>query len=195
MALFDEKFYLEVIQGYTSEETVKARRNLVVTAFIISVIYILDFKLQDMRIFGLSMEGKSGDTLALIAMGLLFYWGVIYLIQLASDIKIEGELISIFEKEIERLSERLNRAKEEEEQEKELATPKSKWTAGVFTVPSPERLREMAQTNAAVTAYKDQLSRTRATRRLLLVIRYLHRFVPILLTLYANYALGRMLLA
>lgn len=191
MALFDEKFYLEVLQGHVSEDTKKARRNLAMIGFVLSGIDILGFSLQDLHIFGLSMEKKAGIGLAWLAGALLTYWFVIYILQFLSDREVNAEKRHLLFKTISHNEDKFYELKEKESEQK-LAQTRHPLFFSEQVEPLTD-FQEREKYVAGHTTYLDQKERTGLAKWLLSVTGMIQATVPFLLGGYAYRALYTML--
>ncbi len=125
MSLYDETEYLDILKGYTSEDTRRARRNLSFIAFTIIIISTMNFSLADIKVLGLSFAGKDEWKMILFAAAALVYWWVIYHFHFKHDEMINNELNGIVENKKTRIVSRdddnkLEKIRKKEAEEEEL---------------------------------------------------------------------------
>ena len=108
-----EKDYLELLKPYVSEDTKKFRRNTVVASFIILSIYFLGKSLTEIKVAGLDLFGSSNDSVLILAMVMLTFWLIMYLIYYRRDSEIQKEQQHLLMKHVEVLKEQLDSFEEE----------------------------------------------------------------------------------
>ena len=86
-----EKEYFSLLTPVATDGTVKNRRNLLVAAFSISLLYFLEKPLSELSIFGIKLESTNGKTVLFAALILLFFWFVMYCIHATKDAQINKE--------------------------------------------------------------------------------------------------------
>ena len=180
-----EKDYLEQLKPYISEETKKFRRNTVVSSFIILSVYFLGKSLTEIKVAGLNLLGSNNDSVLIIAMVMITFWLIMYLIYYRRDLEIQKEQqhllmkhVELMKKRIDNFEERINNAIER--------------NVGIHD--QTQHNLTLAQNEYNI--YKNQSSRTNKAGILNSVINNTELFLPIIiaaftiLTLLVEYYFG-----
>jgi len=167
----DQKQFLELLQVYKSEDTKKARRNLSVIGFVIVAMRLLGIQITEIRVFGADLSKTSELYSLLLALVLIVYWAVIFLLSWVHDSEIQKERKILVDAEIDQIMtswKRFEKLKLEMEAKNEGGNP-----------------RGYNEAKAAVEMYHRQCQRTARADKYGRIIRALELFVPLGIALTA----------
>lgn len=102
-----EKEYFSLLTPVVTDGTVKNRRNLLVSAFSVSLLYFLDKSLSELSILGIKLEGTDGKAILIAAFVLILFWFLMFCIHSTKDAQINKERRHLLIKYAEELKERL----------------------------------------------------------------------------------------
>lgn len=163
-----ERDYLEQLKPYISEETKKFRRNTVVSSFIILSVYFLGKSLTEIKVAGLNLLGSNNDSVLIIAIVMITFWLIMYLIYHRRDLEIQKEQQHLLMKHVELIKQRMDNFEDQ-------INDAIKKNVGVHG--QTQHNFTLAQNEYDV--YKNQLSRTNKAGILNLVINNTELFLPI----------------
>lgn len=185
MSLHDETEYLDILKGYTSEDTRRARRNLSFIAFTIILISATTLSLSDVTIFGLHFTNKDEWKLILFTATMLVYWWVMYHLYFKQDAQIYKEHGQIYGNKIRIIFNRHYKIKDEirkqiEEEELEIQNINNNFDLEMI-MGKHNKLAPPTLSKEFATAYKSihtQTERTLQTQSLKSTLDKIHRYVP-----------------
>ncbi|MDH5434892.1 MAG: hypothetical protein OEY19_13190, partial [Gammaproteobacteria bacterium] len=82
-----------------------------VSSFIILSIYFLGKSLTDIKIAGLNLSGSNKDSISILAIIIIIFWLVMYLIYYRRDFEIQKEQLHLLMKHVNTLKERIDSLK------------------------------------------------------------------------------------
>ena len=159
----DEHKLLDLLYDYHSEDGRRTRRNLSIFSLTIIIPSLLGLNLNDLTVFGLSLEGSDRSILLLIAVGLISYVFVMVILLTNRDNEIQRERRVQAVKQIEDLCKRRSQILK--------IRPK-------ITDLAPElrnQVRDIDNELERVAAYQE---RTRKASRYVFTIRVLTMYIP-----------------
>jgi hypothetical protein len=77
--------YMSLIADFSSDDTKKLRRNLVVSSFIILSVNFLDLSLNDVKAFGLDLSSTHDNKVYIIALIMMVFWFILFFINHVKD--------------------------------------------------------------------------------------------------------------
>lgn len=169
---YDAKQFLELLHPYRSEETKKARRNLSAIAFVIVAVRLLGLRLADIRVFGADLSRSAEIWVLILAMLLLAYWLVMFLLTWFQDREIQTERTSLMEAQIQPLVAHYSKLEEERRKNPNYYAS------------------DFKQVEIAVLAYREQQKRTGRAAKVGELIKKLEFFVPLSLYVVAAFVLA-----
>ena len=86
-----ETEYFSLLTPVVTDGTLKNRRNLLVAAFSISLIYFLGKSLSEISFLGIKLDGADGKATLIAAFILIFFWFVMFCIHASKDAQINKE--------------------------------------------------------------------------------------------------------
>ncbi|MBI5750954.1 MAG: hypothetical protein HZA59_02250 [Hydrogenophilales bacterium] len=161
----DEKQFLDLLQEYKSDETKKARRNLSTICFIIISAWILKIRFTEMRVFGVDISSSAELHVLLLALVLMAYWLIMFLLSWNHDKEIQKERSLHLIEQVKHFTERFRVI--EEKRAKSNSDSKS---------------HDYNEVKAAVDAYRAQEARTKRAAQYGNVVNKLELLVPIILS-------------
>ncbi len=171
-----EKDYLELLYDYHSEEAKKTRRNLIAASFIVVAVHLLGLTLADVKIAGVGLANGNPRVMIVLAIALIGYWSIMFLIYEISDRTIHNERRHLLTKNVLAVKEDLDKMKAEKEAYEK----------------GGQRMAGVARQNLLILErnyeiIKSQLDRTKSARMLRLVTTSIEYALPIL---FAAWAIG-----
>ncbi len=103
-----EKNYFDLLTPVESEGTLKNRRNLLVTSFSITVLYVIGKSLSAIKLLGIELKGADSKVLLVCAMLLVLFWALMFCIHAIKDFQINKERKYLLVKHTDLLKERLD---------------------------------------------------------------------------------------
>lgn len=172
----DEKEVLELLLDHQSDDLKKARRNLMVVSLAVVLVYMLDLKLTDLKVFGLDLSKGNASMLLWAGILVVGYWLFMMHMYIRRDDRIYNERLGIFEKRIERYRDRASVLEEK-----------------VQNFPAPTEFKhELSDLEAILGAYDTQINRTKVASFLVTACRSIEYLVPVIMAITA---LGCLLVA
>lgn len=86
-----EKEYRDLMIPIMTDGTSKARRNLIVASFIVCSLYFLGKSLSGLRVLGFSLEGADQIKIFYIALILIVFWLVLFVVNWWKDYELNQE--------------------------------------------------------------------------------------------------------
>lgn len=160
----DQRYFLELLQEYKSDDTKKARRNLSAIAFIVISVSFLKIPLNQVKLIGVDISHSGELSVLFLATGLLLYWLIMFLLSWKHDKEIQAERARFLDSNVQHFRERYQQG---EEQRK---TGDSRYYSADYI-----------EAKTAVKAYEAQQKRTAQAIKYGSIIRGLELFVPLLL--------------
>ncbi len=169
---FEEKT-LELFTPYTSEGTIKNRRNLLVASFTIIAIYFIDKSITDLKTFGLDLQGTNSSNLIIIAITIIMFWLIMFLLHAYKDIEINQERSRVLKSQIKALEDNIESTKKTHLNDPKDSTYKASYDSAI----------------AEYKKYETHRSRLKTANRLKKATYIIEYTLPILTTLGALYYL------
>ena len=176
----EEKDFLDLLQEYKSEDTKKARRNLSAIAFVIIAIHLLGIRISDIKVFGVDVSKSSNFTVSVIALALLLYWLLMFILSWNQDREIQRERTIILGAQIKQFTGRFEQL--EQERQDFPATPRgqrSNWYQPL----------DYSEVKAATQVYQAQQARTKRAALYGKILSKLELYIPLVLAAGAALAL------
>ena len=107
-----ENDYFSLLTPVVTDGTIKNRRNLLVSAFSISLLSILGKSISELKILGIELKDTDSQMLVLGALVLMVFWFVMFIIHAEKDKQINIERRYLLIKHTEKLKEQLDYSKE-----------------------------------------------------------------------------------
>lgn len=80
-----EKEYMSLITDFSSDDTKKLRRNIIVSSFIILSVNYLGLSLNDVKAFGLDLSNAHDNKVYIIALIMMVFWFILFFINHVKD--------------------------------------------------------------------------------------------------------------
>ncbi len=168
--LHDEKWFLELLQPYKSDDTKKAQRNVSTISFIVISAFLLDVKLTEIKVFGADLSHSSEIFVLLLGLILIVYWSAMLFACRRHDEEVEKERYIQGESAAAWLESRWAEMKDIEAKQSPIAY-------------RPSDYREV---KAAHKAYHRQKERTLKAVQYARIIKKVELYVPVFLALSAG---------
>lgn len=165
-----EKEYLELLYDYSSDEAKKTRRNLSVASFVIISCYLVNIPLGELRIFTSDLHNADIQAVRIIAIALLLFWSILYVVYIRRDAGIQKERKYFVDKEVQKLEEQI-RTYENDISE---AVKRDGSVSG-------KTRKELETLQYYYSIYTKQKSRTQLTSTLIQILKITEYGLPLLL--------------
>lgn len=80
-----EKEYMSLVADFSSDDTKKLRRNLIVSSFIIISVNYLGLSLNNVKAFGLDLSSTHDNKVYIIALIMMIFWFILFFINHVKD--------------------------------------------------------------------------------------------------------------
>lgn len=159
--LYDQKEFLDLLQPWTSEETKRSRRALILISFIVISIWLLEIKITNVRLFGVDLSQSTEVPVLCIALSLLSFWAVMFQIHRVKDQETQYERARLLDSVISKFVGEYERYATVREKQKHAYVPP-----------------DFHKTKAAVEAYNSQQERTVKLGRIHTLLSSIDVFLP-----------------
>lgn len=160
-----EKEYFTLLTPVVTDGTVKNRRNLLVSSFSISLLYVMGKPLSELSVLGIKLEGTDGTSILVAAFLMVLFWFLMFCIHASKDAQINKERRHLLLKHAEAVKNRL-------EFEKEIYSK--------FEDSHPNK-RDIAKTEKEYDVFLQQKHRTKNATGLALVAFVIEYGLPLIL--------------
>ena len=107
-----ENDYFSLLTPVVTDGTIKNRRNLLVSAFSISLLNVLGKSIAELKVLGIDLKNTDSQVLLLGALGLILFWFIMFIIHAEKDKQINKERRHLLIKYTEKLKIQLDYAKD-----------------------------------------------------------------------------------
>ena len=167
---YDPIRYLDLLEDYTSRETIRVRRNLAILSFSIIVVHCFDVSLTKLSIAGIPiLEGNERLAVAL-ALLLLTFWTTQFGARHWRDREVRAEHVRLVDELVEPIQRRHDRLSKKVAENEGL---EKRYSADISTL------------KRFIDAYNRQRQRTAKAHTLLTVLQYMEWLPTALLTIAA----------
>lgn len=170
---FEEK-YLELIEPYQSEETMKTRRNLMVASFIIVALSYVGIPLEKIRLFATDLQGADLRAIYIVAFAIIGYWSVVFIFLWFRDREMQKERSTLLLKLVNDIGTRIS------DEDKEIDDLLRRGQA----VPGTKH-HQLDVMKSYYKKYTDQIGRTSRARQLTNTARRVIDWLPVMLAFVA----------
>ena len=86
-----EREYFSLLTPVVTDGTVKNRRNLLVSAFSISLLYVMGRPLSELSVLGIKLADTDGASILIAALLMVLFWFLMFCIHASKDAQINKE--------------------------------------------------------------------------------------------------------
>lgn len=164
-----EKEYMSLITDFSSDDTKKLRRNLIVSSFIIISVNYLGLSLNDVKAFGLDLSSTHENKVYIVALIMMVFWFILFIINHVKDHETFKEKNHNLNKPVSKIKEQLKAWEEKGEEDEK------KGLRAALANPAYKDALNQYKT------YQNQLERIERASKLQNVINLVNLVLPVLL--------------